>query len=116
ARVLLGLAEGPTFPALTMVTGKWLPVKERASSLGFIQTAAPIGVAISGPIVAALIYYFSWRGMFIMLGVIAFIWIPFWLLFFRNNPKDSKYVNSKELEHINKQQHTNKKEEEKPIA
>lgn len=100
ARALLGLAEGPTFPSLTMVTKSWLSEKERITSLSLIMLASTVGIAISGPIIVTLITYLSWRGMFVVLGCAALVWLPVWMFLFKNSPKESKFVNKKELNYI----------------
>jgi MFS transporter, ACS family, hexuronate transporter len=47
-----------------------------------------------------LIYAFGWRGMFFALTVLSAIWIPLWLIFFRNDPAQSRFVSDAELKHI----------------
>lgn len=112
ARTLLGLAEGPTFPSLTMVTKTWLSEKERATSLSLIMLASTFGIAISGPIIATLITYLSWRGMFVVLGLVALVWVPIWIYLFKNNPKESKFVSEEELKYIeSKNEHTVKEDD-----
>jgi nitrate/nitrite transporter NarK len=47
-----------------------------------------------------LIHAFGWRGMFFALTVISGVWVPLWLIFFRNNPAQSSFVGDAELKHI----------------
>ncbi len=77
-RLMLGLAEGPNFPALNRVVGDWLPGNERAVALGNALVAVPIALMIGGPIVSNLAATFGWRGMFIILGILGIIWVPVW--------------------------------------
>ena len=51
ARVLLGISEGPNFPALTGAVSHWLAPRERATALGNALVAVPLALAIGGPIV-----------------------------------------------------------------
>ena len=97
ARIILGLAEGPNFPAMTRAISDWLPEQERSRALSFALISAPLALALGGPIVSQLILYFSWRGAYFFLAILAFIWIPLWLAFFKDNPADSPHVNKKEL-------------------
>jgi MFS family permease len=99
-RLMLGLAEGPNFPALNRVVGDWLPGDERAVALGNALVAVPIALMIGGPIVSYLAADFGWRGMFIILGVLGIIWVPVWYFVYRDFPEHSKRVNDKELKHI----------------
>ena len=103
ARILLGLSEGPNFPALTRAVSDWLPEKERNRALSFALISVPVALAISGPIVAELISLFSWRGTYFILTFLAFIWLPVWWFLFQDNPANSKHVNKNELIYIQKE-------------
>ncbi len=100
ARFGLGLGEGPNFPAVARSIGDWLPEHSRAKALGSALVAIPISLAIGGPIVSLLLTYTSWRLMFLILGVIILILLPFWWLFYRNKPSQSPLVNKAELDYI----------------
>ncbi|WP_240985918.1 MFS transporter [Acididesulfobacillus acetoxydans] len=99
-RMMLGVAEGPNFPALNRVVGDWLPSNERAVALGNALVAVPLALMLGGPIVAALATFFGWQGMFIILGVLGFIWIPVWYGLYRDFPENSNRVNDAELKRI----------------
>lgn len=99
-RILLGVAEGPNFPAINRAVGDWLSKDERAIALSNSLVAVPLALAIGAPVVSQLIIHTSWRGMFIILGIIGLIWAPIWFFFFRDFPEHSKYVNEAELRHI----------------
>ncbi|MDQ7096513.1 MFS transporter [Desulfosporosinus sp. PR] len=99
-RLILGLAEGPNFPALNRVVGDWLPGKERALALGNALVGVPLALAFGGLIVAFLANLFSWRGMFIILGALGIIWAPIWYFCFRDFPENSGKVNDAELKYI----------------
>jgi MFS family permease len=100
ARTVLGVAEGPNFPALTGAVSRWLAPHERAIALGNTLVAVPIALAIGAPVSTQLIHAFGWRGMFFALTVISGVWVPLWLIFFRNNPAQSSFVGDAELKHI----------------
>jgi MFS family permease len=97
---VLGVAEGPNFPALTGAVSRWLAPHERAIALGNTLVAVPIALAIGAPVATELIRAFGWRGMFFALTVLSAIWIPLWLIFFRNDPAQSGFVGDGELKHI----------------
>lgn len=62
ARVLLGLAEGPNFPALTRAISDWLSIKERTRALSFALLSVPASLALCGPVMSQLIVALGWRG------------------------------------------------------
>ena len=100
ARVLLGVSEGPNFPALTGAVSHWLSPQERATALGNALFAVPLALAIGGPIVTQLLVWLDWRLTFAALFVISAAWVPLWYFLFRDDPADSRFVNKAELGHI----------------
>jgi len=100
ARVLLGVSEGPNFPALTGAVSHWLSPQERATALGNALLAVPLALAIGGPIVTGLLAWLGWRASFAVLFGLSVLWVPLWYVLFRDSPADSRFVNKAELAHI----------------
>jgi len=100
ARVLLGVSEGPNFPALTGAVSHWLSPHERATALGNALLAVPLALAIGGPIVTQLLGWLDWRLTFAALFVLSAAWVPLWHFLFRDSPAESRFVNQAELAHI----------------
>jgi ACS family hexuronate transporter-like MFS transporter len=100
ARVLLGVSEGPNFPALTGAVTHWLSPHERATALGNALLAVPLALAIGGPIVTQLLAWLDWRQTFGALFVLSAAWVPLWWLLFRDSPEQSRFVNRAELDRI----------------
>ncbi|MDP1752186.1 MAG: MFS transporter [Reyranella sp.] len=100
ARVLLGVSEGPNFPALTGAVSHWLSPHERATALGNALFAVPLALAVGGPIVTQLLGWFDWRLTFAALFVLSAAWVPLWYFLFRDDPAESRFVNTTELAHI----------------
>jgi MFS transporter, ACS family, hexuronate transporter len=100
ARVLLGVSEGPNFPALTGAVSHWLSPQERATALGNALLAVPLALAIGGPIVTQLLAWLDWRLSFAVLFGLSVLWVPLWYVLFRDSPADSRFVDKAELAHI----------------
>ena len=100
ARVLLGVSEGPNFPALTGAVSNWLSPHERATALANALFAVPLALAVGGPIVTQLLGWFDWRLTFAALFVLSAVWVPLWYFLFRDDPADSRFVNALELADI----------------
>jgi MFS transporter, ACS family, hexuronate transporter len=100
ARVLLGVSEGPNFPALTGVVSRWLAPQERATALGNALVAVPLALAVGGPVVTELLAWLDWRPTFFVLFGLSILWVPLWLFFYRDDPRQSRFVNQAELAHI----------------
>ncbi len=95
-RVLLGIGEGPAFPATTKVMGIWVADQERglAAAIGGVA-GIPLGVFISSPFVGWLLWAFGWQMIFLVTGAIAIVWAITWLLYYRN-PEDHPGANEAE--------------------
>lgn len=99
-RVLLGLTEGPCFPAMTRAITDWLPLSERARSSAISLAAVPLASAIGAPLISNLIDLVGWKTMFVVLGSLGIVWSVFWWILFRDYPQNSPHVSQQELEHI----------------
>ena len=97
ARVLLGFGEGATFPTATRAMSDWFPPDKRGFSQGITHSSARLGNALTPPLVAWLIALITWRGSFIILGIISIAWAIFWGLYFRDDPRSHKNMTSAEL-------------------
>src|SRR5438105_1046361 len=87
ARVLLGFGEGATFPVATRAMSDWTPASRRGFAQGITHSAARLGNALTPPLIAWLIVAVTWRGSFVIMGVISFVWALAWLLYFRDDPR-----------------------------
>ena len=98
ARVMLGFGEGATFPTATRAMSNWTPKGERGYAQGITHSFARLGNAVTPPVVAALIAWVTWRGSFVVLGLISAVWLAVWVLYFRDDPKTHRGVSRSELE------------------
>jgi sugar phosphate permease len=97
ARVALGFGEGATFPTATRAMQYWTPAGMRGFAQGLTHAFARLGNAITPPLIAALMAWLTWRGSFVVLGVVSLIWGLIWVLYFRNDPKDHPSITPEEL-------------------
>jgi sugar phosphate permease len=98
ARVMLGLGEGATFPTATRAMSDWTPPGKRAFAQGITHSCARLGNAVTPPLVAWLMAIVTWRGSFVILGIISAAWAIAWGWYFRDNPGDHPVITSQELE------------------
>jgi sugar phosphate permease len=97
ARLLLGFGEGATFPTATRAMSDWLPAKRRGFGQGVTHSSARLGNALTPPLVAWLIAVITWRGSFIILGIISVAWAVAWAWYFRDDPASHPAITSDEL-------------------
>jgi ACS family hexuronate transporter-like MFS transporter len=100
ARFLLGLGEGGGFPGSAKAVSEWFPPKERSFAFGLFNTGSSIGAMIAPPLIAFIVVTLSWRWVFILTGLIGFIWALIWY-FMYDHPNKSRVITSKEKILIN---------------
>ena len=88
ARVLLGVAEAPAFPANAKATGYWFPRTERALATAIFDAAAKFSNVIGAPLVAATVIWFGWRGAFWGTAILSLIYLAGFWLFYRDPSAD----------------------------
>lgn len=100
ARVGLGLSEAGNFPASIKTVAEWFPKKERALATGLFNGGSNIGAVLAPLTIPLIIASFgSWKWVFILSGILGFIWLIFWLLLYKH-PRKTKFVNKAELDYI----------------
>jgi MFS family permease len=97
ARFALGFGEGATFPTATRAMQYWTPATSRGFAQGLTHAFARLGNAITPPMVAVLIGWFTWRGSFVALGLVSLVWGVAWVLYFRNEPRNHRHITQAEL-------------------
>jgi MFS family permease len=81
ARVLLGIGEAPQFPSGARVVRDWFNVRGRGTATGIFNCASSLGTFIAVPLLTFLMLTFSWRWMFIIMGVVGIgVAVLWWLV------------------------------------
>ncbi|OJT41229.1 MFS transporter [Serratia plymuthica] len=83
-RIGLGIGEAPMNPCGVKVINDWFNIKHRGMPMGIFNSASTIGLAISPPILTAMMLAFGWRGMFITIGVLGIALSIGWYMLYRN--------------------------------
>ncbi len=96
-RFLLGVGEGSAFPTATRALSNWMAADRRGFAQGITHSFSRLGNALTPPIIALLITAMSWRGSFIVVGLISFLWVALWWLYFRDDPRDHKHITEREI-------------------
>lgn len=90
-RVLLGISESPFFPSAVKAIDRWFSKKDRGTPLAVVNTGSQIANGIAPPLLTALMLAFSWKVMFIIVGVAGLIVMALWMLTYRD-PKPNEAV------------------------
>jgi len=99
ARVGLGVAEAPGFPASSKATGYWFPRQERALATAIFDAAAKFSNVIGIPMVALVVVNFGWRWGFGVTAVLSFLYFVAFYIFYRDPSRHPKLA-AEEREYI----------------
>ncbi len=87
ARILLGAAEAPSFPASSKATGYWFPRQERSLATSIFDAAAKFSNVVGIPLVALVVVWFGWRWGFGMTALLSFLYFLAFLIVYRDPSK-----------------------------
>ncbi|XP_076371083.1 putative inorganic phosphate cotransporter isoform X2 [Tachypleus tridentatus] len=117
-RVLEGLGEGVTFPAMHAMIARWSPKSERGMLTAFIYSGSQLGTVISMPISAFLCdseFLGGWPSVFYVFGTIGCLWFVLWAVFVYDTPRDHPRISKDELIYILEDQGEEKTHKRPPI-
>ncbi|MFZ0499676.1 MAG: MFS transporter [Steroidobacteraceae bacterium] len=84
ARLLLGIAEAPSFPANSKATGYWFPRAERALSTAIFDFGAKFSNVIGVPLVALAVVRLGWRWGFGLVAALSFVYFAVYYRMYRD--------------------------------
>ena len=99
-RSILGIAEAGNWPGAAKGNAEWFPTKERALAQGLFNSGAAIGGIISIPLIAYLTVFFSWKIIFILVGLTGLLWLIPWLVLVKAPPKSHPWITDEERAYI----------------
>jgi MFS family permease len=99
ARLGLGIAEAPGFPASSKATGYWFPRQERALATAIFDAAAKFSNVIGVPLVALVVVNFGWRWGFGVTAILSFLYFLAFTIFYRDPSRHPKLA-AEEREYI----------------
>jgi ACS family glucarate transporter-like MFS transporter len=98
-RLLLGLAESPSFPGNSRIVAAWFPTAERGTASAIFNSAQYFALVLFSPIMGAVTHALGWRHVFYLMGAlgIGLAWLLARLIY---APKDDPRVSAEELAYI----------------
>lgn len=99
-RLVLGFGESVMFPTATRAMQAWVPSDRYGWIQGITHSFSRLGNAVTPPIVAGLMFLWGWRGSFAVMGVLTVIWVAFWLVYYRDDPRQHPGVSQSDLERL----------------
>ena len=98
-RLLVGLAEAPSFPANARIVAAWFPSNERGTASAFFNSGQYFATVIFAPLMGWIAHDFGWRYVFYVMGalgvLVGIVWIKTMY-----GPKDHPGINEAEFNYI----------------
>lgn len=103
ARVVQGLGEGVTSPAMHALLASWAPPNERSilgsATFAGTQFGTAVTMVISGFLIQAGVLG-GWPSIFYLIGVFTLVWFIFWMILIHDSPAEHPSISKEEREYI----------------
>lgn len=98
-RLMVGVAEAPSFPGNSRITSAWFPSHERGLAAAIFNSAQYFATVLFAPIMGWLVHSYGWQSVFFVMGglgiVLAFVWLR--TIY---GPKDHPRISAGELQYL----------------
>ncbi|XP_076545097.1 putative inorganic phosphate cotransporter isoform X2 [Osmia lignaria lignaria] len=112
-RVLMGLCEGTTYPALNAMLAQWTPPQERSMIGSLVFAGAQLGTVFANSLSGIILHYSTvgWPAVFYVFGSVGVLWFLVWLITCYNSPDTHPFISENEINFLRErmQAHTHKK-------
>jgi MFS family permease len=88
SRVILGAAEGPSFPVALHAVYKWFADSKRALPTSIVAIGAAVGTGVIAPAMTWIIVRHGWHAAFGTLGAAGLAWAAAWFICAEEGPVD----------------------------
>ncbi|XP_039951006.1 putative inorganic phosphate cotransporter [Bactrocera neohumeralis] len=99
-RSVMGFGAGFSYPSCSALLAHWVPVHERSLLGAFIMGGGQMGTVLSNSISGTLLRYTTWPWVFYTFGIMATLWILFFIMMCFSDPNSHPYISDKEKEYL----------------
>ncbi len=96
-RFLFGAGEAGAWPCVGRVFSRWIPAGERGKAQGVFFAGAFLAGALTPKLVGWLSSQMPWRWVFVVFGMVGFVWAIAWWLWYRDEPRDKAGTSAEEV-------------------
>jgi len=100
ARILMGMGEAVTFPAIYALYARWIPVRERSRSAAFSNSGIPLGTVFALVATPVIVAAWGWEWVFYLFGSVGFVWCSVWYFLIAPTPRQQAGISQTELDLI----------------
>ncbi|CAG9864851.1 unnamed protein product [Phyllotreta striolata] len=99
-RVVEGVFEGVTVPAIQAVWAAWAPPLERSRLVTASYSGSFVGTVVAMPVCSLLASSLGWESIFYSFGVIGLVWCVLWVTLVSDSPLTDSSISLKERQYI----------------
>ncbi|KAL5279363.1 hypothetical protein ACFFRR_003762 [Megaselia abdita] len=99
-RILMGLGEGTTFPALSNLLSQWVPLKERGCLGAFVFGGGQMGSILGNFFGGIIQHKLHWSWVYYTFGVVGVIWCILFCLLCYSDPESHPCIRDSEKEYL----------------
>ncbi|KAK5883235.1 hypothetical protein CesoFtcFv8_019589 [Champsocephalus esox] len=99
-RVLEGIGEGVTFPAMMSMWARWAPPLERSRLITLSGSGGNFGAFIVLPVTGLISQSLGWPAIFYLCGVAGCLWAVVWFIFVSDDPRTDRRISKEERDYI----------------
>lgn len=96
-RILMGMGEAVTFPAIFAQYSRWIPLKERARSVAFSNGGIPLGTVFALLVTPVIVAKLGWEWVFYLFGAAGLLWCIVWQFLIAPSPRKQAGISAEEL-------------------
>jgi len=98
-RLLVGLAEAPSFPANGRIVASWFPASERGTASAVFNSAQYFATVLFAPIMGWITHAYGWPYVFFFMGVVGVLVALVWLKVV-HDPRRHPRISAGELDYL----------------
>jgi len=98
-RLLVGVAEAPSFPANARIVAAWFPGNERGTASAFFNSGQYFATVIFAPLMGWIAHSYGWRFVFFVMGALGIVMGLVWIKTIYG-PKEHPSINEAEFDYI----------------
>lgn len=95
-RFLFGAGEAGAWPCVAKTFANWVPRKQRGTIQGIFFVGAHLTAGVTPLLVTFLEPHLSWRAIFVLFGLVGFLWVGIWYWWYRDTPAEHAGANAAE--------------------
>ncbi|KAL5279702.1 hypothetical protein ACFFRR_003980 [Megaselia abdita] len=102
-RILMGLGEGTTFPALSALLSSWVPAKERSKLGSLVMGGGQVGTILGNVISGLIMDTHPWEMVFYVFGGIGVVWFIIFTPLCYSDPDSHPFIKEKEKNYLKRE-------------